>query len=191
MADNIFEIRSNINSSFDEIERLRIEREEREKKERDEKWRLEQAEREKKVSEWADKHPNMNKYTYATYYNYDNFNFEFGTYCKIHFYEWSDVNREPLIFERFPKLYDFLDRSGLFISEFDNSKVKPFASCYISCMPNSKDLIVCTTYKELKQKMHEAINLINVLKPVPEVKDEKEVKVLSCAFFPPKQITYA
>lgn len=41
MNKDILEIRSNINTTFFEMERLRIEREEREKKERDEKWNRE------------------------------------------------------------------------------------------------------------------------------------------------------
>lgn len=183
MIENIFEIRSNINSSFVEIERLTREREEREKAERDAKWKREQEEREKLVSEWQAAHPNMNKYTYASYYNYSTFNFEFGTFCKIHFYEWSDITREPIMFKYYPQLYDFLDKCGLLLSNDDNNMIKPLASCYISCKPNSKDLLVCTTYEELKRKMHEAENLANVLAPVPEV-NSSSPKVLSCTYYP-------
>lgn len=190
MTESIIEIRSNINSSFVEIERLTKEREEREKAERDAKWKREQEEREKKVEDWKLEHPNMNKYTYASYYNYDTFNFEFGAYCNIHFYEWSDITREPIKFKHYPELYDFLDKCGLFITEADNTMIKPIASCYISCKPNSKELIVCTTYNELQRKMHEVENLAKILAPVPEVhNDEKEIKaktpkVLSCTYYP-------
>ena len=45
MTESIIEIRSNINSSFVEIERLAKEREEREKAERDAKWKREEEER--------------------------------------------------------------------------------------------------------------------------------------------------
>ena len=190
MTESIIEIRSNINSSFVEIERLTKEREEREKAERDAKWKREQEEREKKVEDWKLEHPNMNKYTYASYYNYDTFNFEFGAYCNIHFYEWSDITREPIKFKHYPELYDFLDKCGLFITEADNTMIKPIASCYISCKPNSKELIVCTTYNELQRKMHEVENLAKILAPVPEVhNDEEEIKaktpkVLSCTYYP-------
>ena len=47
--------------------------------------------------------------------------------------------------------------------------IKGVTSCFIACKPNSKDLIVCITYDDLKRKMHEAENLANVLAPVPEV----------------------
>lgn len=169
MMSKLFEVRSNINTSFVEIERLAKEREEREKAERDAKWKRDQEEREQRAKEWEAKHPNMNKYTYASYYNFDNFNYDFGSYCKIHFYEWSDINREPIIFERYTRLYNFLDICGLFITEADNTMIKPLASCYISCKPGSKDLIVCTTYDELKRKMHETENLAKILAPVPDV----------------------
>ena len=191
MAENIIEIRSNINSSFGVIERLRIEREEREKKERDEKWRREQEEREKKIAEWAEKHPNMNKHTYATYYNYDTFNFDYGPSCSLYFYEWSDINREPLKFERLYRFYDFLDKCGLILPSDKDTVIRGLITFYISCKPGSKELLICKEYDELKRLMHEAENLAKVLESVPDVKNEKEVKVLSYAYFPPKQITYA
>jgi hypothetical protein len=168
MSKEILEIRSNISTTFLEMERLRVEREEREKKEREEKWNREQAERTKLIDAWNKSHPNIYKYTYASYYNKDSFNYDYGAYCKIHFYEWSDVNREPIIFERYTRLYKFLDDCGLFIEPEDDTKIKPIASCYISCKPGSKSLIVCTTYDELKRKMREAENLANVLAPVPD-----------------------
>ena len=190
MTESIIEIRSNINSSFVEIERLTKEREEREKAERDAKWKREEEERKKKLEDWKLEHPNMDKYTYASYYNYSTFNFDFGTYCNINFYEWSDITREPIKFKHYPELYDFLDKCGLLLSNDDNNMIKPLASCHISCKPGSKDLFVCTTYGELQRKMHEAENLANILAPVPEVhNDEEEVKaktpkVLSCTYYP-------
>jgi hypothetical protein len=69
----------------------------------------------------------------------------------------------------YPRLYEFLDNCGLLLSNEDNVKIKGVTSCFIACKPNSKDLIVCITYDELKRKMHEAENLANVLAPVPEV----------------------
>ena len=169
MDKEILEIRSNINTTFFEMERLRIEREEREKKERDEKWNREQAERTKLVTAWNESHPNLFKHTYASYYNKDNFNYDYGSVCRIHFYEWSNINSQPRVFIHYPRLYEFLDNSGLLLSNEDDARIKGVTSCFIACKPNSKDLIVCITYDELKRKMHEAENLANVLAPVPEV----------------------
>jgi hypothetical protein len=169
MSIKEFEIRSNINSSFAVIERLTKEREEREKAEREEKWKRDQEERERAAKEWQETHPNIFKYTYASYYNRENFNYDYGAYCKIHFYEWSNVESQPIVFERYTRLYKFLDDCGLFIKEDDNNKIKPIASCYIACKPGSKDLIVCTTYDELKKKVEEARTLANVIASVPDV----------------------
>ena len=171
MSEKIIEIRSNINTAIVEIERLRIEREAREKAEREAKWEREAAERKRLTEEWQNTHRNLFKYTYASYYNKDNFNYDYGAYCKIHFYEWSNVDSEPIIFERYTRLYKFLDDCGLFIEEKDNNMIKPLASCYISCKPGTKDLIVCSTYGELKSKMDEAKTLANVLASVPEIDD--------------------
>lgn len=163
------EIRSNINSAFSEIERLRLIREEREKKEREEKWEREAAERKRLTDEWQNTHPNLFKYTYASYYSKDTFNYDYGAFCRIHFYEWSNVDSQPIVFERYTRLYQFLDNCGLFIEQKDNEMIKPLASCFISCKPNSKELIVCATYDELKRKMHEAKMLASILEPVPDI----------------------
>lgn len=167
--DREIKIRSNINSSFIEIERLRIEREEREKAEREARWQKEREERERLENEWKETHKNLFKYTYCSYYCKDTFNYQYGGYCKIHFYEWSDVNKEPIVFNHYPELYRFLDECDLWIDEEQNNMIKPIASCYISCKPGSKELIVATTYDGLCQKMSEAKTLADVLSTVPEV----------------------
>lgn len=169
MSKEIMEIRSNISASFLELERLRIEREERETKERNEKWNREQEERTKKADEWSKAHANLYKYTYASYYNKDSFNYDYGISCKIHFYEWSNVDSNPIIFEHYARFYDFLDRCDIFLENDSNNNVRSFSECFISCKPGSKDLIISKTYDELKRKMYELENLAKMLAPVPEV----------------------
>ena len=169
MDNNVIEIRGNINSYLNELQRIAAEREEREKKEREEKWKRDEEERKRKAAEFESEHPNMSKYTYASHYNYATFNFDYGGYCKIHFYEWSDVYSEPRIFERYCRLYDFLDKCGIILNRDDDDRIKPLASCYITCKPGSKDLFVCTTYNELKEKVEESKKLATILSSVPDV----------------------
>lgn len=169
MKRSIFEIRSNINPSLESVMVKEKEREEREKAERDAKWQREQEERTRLSNEWMETHKNLFKYTYMSYYNKDTFDYGSGVSCDIHFYEWSDINRWPLKFDRYGWFYKFLDESGLFIECDDNTRMKSFAQAFITCKPGSKNLIVCRSYEELKREFHLAENAAKVLAVVPEI----------------------
>lgn len=168
MKRDIFEIRSNITTTFGAFEEARIKREERERKEEQEKRDREFAERQRLSQEWQDTHKNLFKYTYASYYSKDTFNYDGGGFCNVHFYEWSDADREPIKFTSYHRLYEFLDRCGLFLEPEQNTFIKPLASCFITCKPTCKDLIVSSTYDDMKRQLHEAENLVRVLEAVPE-----------------------
>jgi hypothetical protein len=169
MSDKVIEIRSNITSSVIRFEALEEERKKREEEERKERWAREEAERKRIREEWAAKHPNMEKYTYCSAYNFETFNYEYGGYCKIHFYEWSDINSCPLKFNKYGWFYKFLDESGLWIQGDVNVRMKSFPHTFITCKPGSKDLIVCNSYEELKREFHLAENTAKVLAVVPEI----------------------
>lgn len=169
MKRDIFEVRSNINPSLESAMLKEKEREERERAERDAKWRKEQEEREKQSKEWMDTHMNLYKYTYMSYYNRETFDYGNGPSCDIHFYEWSDINRWPLKFDRYGWFYKFLDESGLFIDADTNTRMKSFYHTFVTCKPGSKNLIVCNSYEELKREFHLAKNTAMVVSAVPEI----------------------
>ena len=158
-------IRSNINATIDTIQRLEKEREEEEKRKRDEEYET----RQRLAKEWQDAHPNLFKYTYASYHNKDSMNYDYGPTCKIHFYEWSDIHREPIQFANFTRLYAFLDECGLFITSDDNSRIRSMAACYITCKPGCKDLIVCPTYEGLSCEFKKVQDTIQAIAAVPEI----------------------
>ena len=72
MSDKVIEIRSNITSSVIRFEALEEERKKREEEERKERWAREEEERKRIREEWQTKHPNMEKYTYCSAYNFEN-----------------------------------------------------------------------------------------------------------------------
>ena len=169
MKRDIFEVRSNINPSLESAMQKQKEREEREQEERHAKWEAEQAERSRLSNEWMETHKNLYKYTYASYYNKDTFDYSNGPECDIHFYEWSNINNWPLKFNRYGWFYKFLDESSLFIEQEVNTQMKSFAHVFVTCKPGSKNLIVCNSYEELKREFHLAKNTAMVVSTVPEV----------------------
>lgn len=172
MSDKVIEIRSNITSSVIRFEALEEERKKREEEERKERWAREEAERKRMREEWAAKHPNMEKYTYCSAYNFETFNYEYGGYCKIHFYEWSNIDSEPIFFKYYPYLYKFLDDCGIILNANDNSLIRAASTCFITCAPGTKNLIVDTNYDSFREKFEEAkkaAQLVEILAAVPDV----------------------
>lgn len=172
MSDKVIEIRSNITSSVIRFEALEEERKKREEEERKERWAREEAERKRMREEWAAKHPNMEKYTYCSAYNFETFNYEYGGYCKIHFYEWSNIDSEPIFFKYYPYLYKFLDDCGIILNVNDNSLIRASSTCFITCAPGTKNLIVDTNYDSFREKFEEAkkaAQLVEILAAVPDV----------------------
>ena len=111
----------------------------------------------------------MEKYTYCSAYNYDTFNYEYGGMCKLYFYEWSDICREPLVFNYYPYLYRFLDECGILLNADDNAKVRSCNTMYVVCKHNSKDLIIARSYNELREQYEASKKLEEILAPVPDV----------------------
>lgn len=172
MSDKVIEIRSNITSSVIRFEALEEERKKREEEERKERWAREEEERKRIREEWQAKHPNMEKYTYCSAYNFETFNYEYGGYCKIHFYEWSNIDSEPIIFRHYPYLYKFLDDCGIILNINDNTLIRAASNCFITCVPGKKDLIVDTNYDNFREKFEEAkkaAQLVEILSAVPDV----------------------
>ena len=142
-------IHSNINKLMNyHIECLKAD-EEAEKRKRDEEFRKQREEREQREKKWKEEHPNLSKYTYYTSDTY--YSPYYGGYCRINFYEWSDIHSTPKTFDYYSPFYKFLDESGLFITEQQNSIIKPLNKCFITCVPGGKELIVAKTYEELTE----------------------------------------
>ena len=128
MKRDIIEIRSNINPMIDWLTQKEIEREEREKAEREAKWEAERKEREERERKWKEEHPILDKYTYMSQWNYETYSYQ-GESVNYYFYEWSDITSEPRYFGFSIPFYKFLDFCKMKFTDEDNDKLKKFKTC--------------------------------------------------------------
>lgn len=175
MEKDILVIRGNITHAVERFAMMAKEREEREKAEREEKFKREAAERALKEDEWKKEHPILDRFTYISYYNHESYSWP-GEYVNIRFYEWSDINSVPKHFPYSIEFYRFLDASKINLTAEQNSKLKYSSGYHVICIPNTHDLIIAKTYEELKTEFYKAENLSKILAPVPDVKAPMALK---------------
>ena len=162
MDDGIL-IRSNLVSGFETHVRFEAEKEAREKAEREAKLAAEAAERKRLDDEFKALHPNLCAYTYVGRYSFETYNPQYSGYCKVHFYEWSDVHRVPLEFSNYGSLYIFLDDSGLLLESFQVDELRKMRECFMCCVSGQKRIVLCESYEELVRELHKAEALGRVL----------------------------
>lgn len=166
---DMIEILSNINDAVGKhFERVRAD-EEREKQEREARWAEQREKREREEKEWKEKYPMLNAYTCCSYYNQGYYGEWQGGPCKIFFYEWSDVTRQPLVFEKYFPFYKFLDESGLRIDNILNGRIRDLHEVYISCVKGSKRIVIGSSYDILCRAKEEAEKLDVVVSVTPEI----------------------
>lgn len=168
MKKDIIEIRSNINATIDWLAAVEKEREEREKAEREARWKKEQEEREARAANWAKEHPILEKYTYISHYNYEYYSYK-GEACDIYFYEWSNVEAQPLHFDFMVPFYRFLDSSKINLCDGENNKIKSTSKAFITCKPGCRDMIIASNYDELRCELQKVKSVVTVLAAVPEI----------------------
>jgi hypothetical protein len=168
MKRDIMEIRSNINPMIDWLTQKEIEREEREKAEREAKWERERKEREEKEAKWKSEHPILDKYTYMSQWNWETYSYQ-GEAVNYYFYEWSNIYGEPRKFDFSIPFYKFLDFCKMDFSDDDNNKLKSNKTCYIVCKPGCNSLIIEPSYEALKEAFEKCKTVGRVLATVPEI----------------------
>lgn len=191
MKRDIFEIRGNITPTIARLEQLRIEQEAREKAEREERMERERKEREAKAEAWKKEHWLLDKYTFITHYNYETYSWV-GDRCDVYFYEWSDIYREPIKFPYTISFFKFLDSSKINVTDADVNKFKATNGCHIVCKPGKNELIIGESYEIMKNRFltEKALMEVPEAKNLPAIftqKEEEPVKVLNCAYYPPRR----
>lgn len=172
--EDILVIHGNITPTVHRLEKLAKEREEREKKELEERRERERQEREAKDLAWKKAHPVLDKFTYISSWNYDTYSWP-GDYVGISFYEWSNINSNPIKFDYSIAFFKFLDKCGIMPTEADVAKIKRKSGCHIVCKPGCNELIVGETYEEMCNSFNSAKTLAKVLAVVPEVPKERNI----------------
>lgn len=80
--------------------------------------------------------------------------------AKIHFYEWSDLNQEH-IYETDKDFFAFLTESHIWSTYSEDQKIKSIShigdGAYVICKKGKKDLIIASSFTELKALFEDAI----------------------------------
>ena len=80
---------------------------------------------------------------------------------KIFFYEWSDLNRTPLVFYSLSAFNEFLKKSNIFLVPFQRDLIRDLSIAYITCKKGKPELVIRGTRPGLLEAMSE-----NVVPPV-------------------------
>ena len=156
IIDKCIEIRSNLVNMMSRHEARVKADEEVEKARKEAEWQKRREEREAREAEWKKSHPNLAKYSYCS--SDENYSPYYGGYCKIHFYEWSDLHATPKTFDYCSAFYKFLDECKLFITESQNAKMRPLSKCFITCKPGCKELLIGKDYDELVEEYNKCVS---------------------------------
>lgn len=74
----------------------------------------------------------------------------------IYFYEWSDTNREPMLFYNINAFDAFLRRSEIFMPPFQKDIIRQLDRAYVSCKKGTHDIIIRGTRSMLDDALHRA-----------------------------------
>lgn len=147
--EKVIHIRGGITEEIMLAHEERIKKDEAAERERMDKIRNADYEEKKKLREqYSINHPNICKHLYDSYDNPRPCRF-----CNISFYEWSDINSTPKKFATHRQLLEWLDNCNLLMSDAMYSALVPLKEAYMTCKPNSNELIMSNNYDELKQLM--------------------------------------
>lgn len=73
----------------------------------------------------------------------------------IYFYEWSNINREPMKFFTIEGFSEFLRVSCIYLALYQKDMLKSLKWTYVTCKKGSKELIIRQSYIKLKEALEE------------------------------------
>lgn len=95
--------------------------------------------------------------TPSTNYSYGGYNSNNTDYTHydgiIYFYEWSDVNRCPLLFYNILSFSEFLTKSKITILPFQKDMIKNLDRAFITCKKGKTDLVIRSTKPALVEAL--------------------------------------
>lgn len=159
-ANNIFlKIYSNISSLIIK------EDEARKNKEAEEKRKKEEAERDENFKIYGTAYPNdwmkqhKQDYIDGKYHGYRWSDDAYSDsaynpdYTTIYFYEYSSIEGNQRKFFSISNFSAFCNDCNIPLSQEDKTKIKTNYTSYISCVPGKTDLIICSSFYGLKDKL--------------------------------------
>lgn len=84
---------------------------------------------------------------------------------EIKFYEWSDLNRTPLVFKDFTTFINFLEKSNIETSTEDRFRIysKGKVGCLAACVPDTHYIVTAYSLYALENEFRNYINKQNTV----------------------------
>lgn len=76
----------------------------------------------------------------------------------IQFFEWSDLNRQPIQFNNTEDFINFCNVSNIKISKLNLHVIKQSIDLYAICERNNNVLVLSSTYKGLRKNFNKHCN---------------------------------
>ncbi len=70
---------------------------------------------------------------------------------KILFYEWSDINRQPIEFDNVTDFYQFCENSNIHITGNNKYYIRQYSTIYAICAKGKSEIVLSGDYKNLRK----------------------------------------
>ena len=78
---------------------------------------------------------------------------------KILFYEWSDINRQPIEFNNVTDFYQFCENSNIHITGNNKYYIRQYDTIYAICAKGKSEIVLSGDYKNLRKLFQESPRL--------------------------------
>jgi hypothetical protein len=109
----------------------------------------------------------------------------------IYFYEWSDMNRSPIMFYSLTAFEDYMKRCNIFMPPFQRDMIRNLEHSYVTCKKGKSELLIRGTRPGLLEALSrdDAPGVsVNDLPPLPEKDGQLKLPYPVCCTYPPVRV---
>jgi len=114
---------------------------------------------------------------------------DYGTYNGIiYFYEWSDMNRAPIMFYSVTAFDDYMKRCNIFMPPFQRDMIRNLDHAYVTCKKGKSELLIRGTRPGLLEALvrEDAPGVsVHDLPPLPEKDGQLRLPYPVACTYPP------
>ena len=114
---------------------------------------------------------------------------DYGTYNgTIYFYEWSDMNRAPIMFYSVTAFDDYMKRCNIFMPPFQRDMIRNLDHAYVTCKKGKSELLIRGTRPGLLEALAREDSpgvSVNDLPPLPEKDGQLRLPYPVACTYPP------
>jgi hypothetical protein len=106
----------------------------------------------------------------------------------IYFYEWSDMNRAPIMFYSVTAFDDYMKRCNIFMPPFQRDMIRNLDHAYVTCKKGKSELLIRGTRPGLLEALarEDAPGVsVNDLPPLPEKDGQLRLPYPVACTYPP------